>query len=285
MKRYKKAAKDQLEIGEVFYAKRFALELDKSLCKGCDLCRLACPRYAIRVLPQADGADGKAKPAVIDIDENTCDFHAACAAVCPFSALTVRVDGLAGLPVVERDAFPELVRDIQIDASLCEAGCRRCEEACPLNVISIEETDGQRTVEVQKELCAGCRACYLVCPTQALEVTKSVEGSIEIDAGLCPDGCSRCLDVCPVGALFIGENGKVLANDAICIYCGACLYACPKPEALRIQRTRILHTPVESGAWNKALMRLTSTEGLDRELAAKRAAKARDAVKKLVEVK
>jgi ferredoxin len=79
----------------------------------------------------------------------------------------------------------------------------------------------------------------------------------------------------------LGKDKKVDVNDIYCIYCGACINVCPKPESLELKRTSVRHTPVDSGAWNKALEKLTSPAGLDRELAAKRAGKAREAIKNL----
>jgi hypothetical protein len=40
----------------------------------------------------------------------------------------------------------------------------------------------------------------------------------------------------------------------------------------------VRHTPVKSGAWNKALEKLASTKGISKELRAKGAIKAKDAV-------
>ena len=63
-------------------------------------------------------------------------------------------------------------------------------------------------------------------------------------------------------------------------YCGACKLVCPIEEALDFQRTYVYHTPVHSGAWNKALEKLTSTTEMTKELKAKGANKARESVEK-----
>jgi 4Fe-4S ferredoxin len=130
MKRYKREDKDKLEIGEVFYAKRFTLTVDKSLCKGCVICKLACPREAISFKPVSTGPDGKTLARAIDIDENKCDYHGICAVACPFSAIKITMNGEEDLPAVSRDVFPVLIRDIEIDSGLCEPGCKKCEEKC-----------------------------------------------------------------------------------------------------------------------------------------------------------
>lgn len=284
MKRYKKETADRLEIGQVFYTKRFVLTVDRALCKGCVLCKLVCPREAIALRPAPSGPDGRAVAPVVDIDENKCDFHGICAVVCPFSAIKIAVNGQDQLPAVSGEAFPVLTRDIEVDSEKCEPGCKKCEEKCPLGIVRVrfESPAGEpgTVVDVDRELCAGCQICWMECPADAVRVSKFFEGSIRIRHERCPDGCRACLDVCPVDALCLDE-GKVYANDTYCIYCGACLNVCPESGALEVTRTAVRHSPVESGAWNKGLEKLTSPAGLDRELAGKRAEKAREAIRKL----
>ena len=53
-------------------------------------------------------------------------------------------------------------------------------------------------------------------------------------------------------------------KDSNCVYCGACKIVCPEEGALELNRTRIRHTEIRSGAWNKALEKLTSTSRCDK---------------------
>ena len=281
MKRYKKEQGGKLELGQILYTKSSKLVLDRELCKGCHLCRLACPRFAVR-LNNAEDLNGKASAAVVDIDESICDFHGICSVVCPFNAIRITVDGKDEAPAVIREAFPELIRDISVDSEKCEPGCRKCEEACPLDIVKVYESEGGTSVDIKKEFCAGCRICWDACPAGAINVTKFIEGTASIDSGACPDGCRRCLDVCPVDALALDGKGNVEVREMFCIYCGACQQVCPAPGALTVERAAIRHTPIKSGAWNKGLERMTSAEGLMRELAAERAGKKFDAIKNLI---
>lgn len=296
MKQYKIRTRDKLEVGEKFYAKSFSLAVDLNRCKGCQLCTLACPRDAISVAPAGKDADGRTLKPVIDIDEKLCDFHGICDVVCPFTAIVISHDGQVSNPSVSKGVFPVLIRDIAVDADRCQPDCRVCEEKCPTDAIrvrfeplSAEEqaaraaqglpaASAKTVVDVDKDLCAGCQICWLECPSNVITVTKYYDGSIQIHEERCPEGCHACLDVCPVDALRQDDSGKVYARDMHCIYCGACLNVCPEPSALEVERTAVRHTPMNSGAWNKALEKLTSKTGMDRELAARRAVKARDAI-------
>jgi 4Fe-4S ferredoxin len=246
-----------------------------------------------------EDADGKAKAPIMHVDVEKCDYHGECAVICPFGAIKILVDGEEKFPVVEKEAFPLLIRDIEIEDEKCEPACIICEEKCPVDAITVRfqtltsqemeerekkklpETSQRTLVEVKKDLCAGCRICEAECPVGVIRVSKFFEGSLKIDQSLCPEGCQNCYDVCPVDALYLEPDGKVYVKDQFCIYCGACVNVCPKLEALELKRTSVRHTPIQSGAWNKALEVLTSTSGLKKELRNKRTVKARDAIKNL----
>jgi MinD superfamily P-loop ATPase len=93
------------------------------------------------------------------------------------------------------------------------------------------------------------------------------------------------LDVCPItGALYLSEkDGKVYVNELFCTYCGVCKIVCPEEKALELSRSTIRHTPVRSGAWNRALEKLTSTTEMTKELRGKGKKRTMEAVRKLLE--
>jgi 4Fe-4S ferredoxin len=129
----------------------------------------------------------------------------------------------------------------------------------------------QINLDIQKENLSNLQVCEFKCAPGVIKVRKFLEGKIAIDQGKCPEGCTDCLDVCPItGALYLSDDGKkVYVNELFCDYCGACKVVCPVDDALTLKRTAVLHTPVHSGTWNKALERLTSPVDAVKELKAR----------------
>ena len=298
MKLLKRETEKELIVERVLHAKRYSLTLNKTWCTGCGICVVVCPREAMEIkrVPKVEG--GGAKPPIIDIDEQKCQYCGICNTLCPFGALEHRVDGKPWIAVVETESFPQLVRDIRVDTQKCEVGCVECEEVCPLELIKVgvQTPDGEEVTDVESRPhreglvvvvdlnqvhCPCCRICEVKCPHDALQVRKIFHGIIKIHHDRCPSDCRDCLDVCPItGALYLSEDGKVHVNESYCVYCGVCKIVCPEEGALEFQRTYIHHTKVRSGAWNRALEKLTSTKEMSKELRAKGLIKTRESIEK-----
>lgn len=301
LKTLKKETAEALTLEWILHVKNYKLTLNRSLCVGCEICSLACPKEAIKLEKQPKTANGKAKRAKVDISLEKCNFCGICDILCPYGAIKVTLNGNHALSVVEKESFPQLIRDIQVDSSKCSIECVECEKACPLNLIKVVRltADGKAVenldslsilekewlkvrVDVEKERCPTCRICEFKCPKGAMRVRKSFYGKIRINHEKCPEGCKDCLDVCPItGALYLSEEDKkVHVNELFCVYCGACKVVCPVGEALTLKRAKILHTPVRSGAWNKALERVASPLEITKELKAKGSRKTAETVEK-----
>jgi 4Fe-4S ferredoxin len=278
LKTIKKDAADALTLEWVLQVKNYKLTLDKKRCVGCQICSLVCPKEAIKTQKQTKIQGEKAKKAKVDVDLAKCNFCGICDVTCPYGAIKVTLNGTHDLSILDKDSYPQLVRDVKVDTSQCSKECVECETACPLSLIKISRFafDGkpvediaalspsqkkrvQVNLEIQKDYCPTCRVCEFKCNPGALKVKKAFEGLTAINQEKCPDGCTDCLDVCPIpGALTLGEDKKVHVNELLCTYCGACKNVCPVPEALTVKRTAVHHTPIRSGTWNKALERITS---------------------------
>jgi len=300
MKELKTETQNELIVERLLHARHYSLTLNKNLCKGCEICSTICPREAITITktPKTDGE--KAKPPTIDVNAQKCSYCGMCEPICPFNALQVQVNKEHIVPVIEKESFPNLVREIEVDASKCDVSCVDCEKACPLNLIKVrvltpkgqevktEEAEAHPNkqnlrveVNIEKDLCPCCRLCEMKCPKNAIHVRKILHGLLHINLEKCPKGCQDCLDVCPIpGALFLHDGGKVHPNETFCVFCGVCKIICPVEGALQMDRKSIHHTPVSSGAWNKALEKLTSTNEYSKEAKLKGWMKAQQAVEK-----
>jgi 4Fe-4S ferredoxin len=167
--------------------------------------------------------------------------------------------------------------------------CTECEKVCPLDLIKVTSDSKTKkvTVKIKEDQCPCCRVCEVKCPEDAIHVRRIFTGKLRIHKEVCPEGCQDCLDVCPItGALYQSKkDGKIYDNESACVYCGACKVVCPEEGALELSRSTIYHTPVRSGAWNKALEKLASTTDMAKELRGKGKKRTIEAVKKRFETK
>ncbi|MBS7641122.1 MAG: 4Fe-4S binding protein [Candidatus Bathyarchaeia archaeon] len=275
-----------LLLERIMYTKRYTLFLDRNRCVGCELCEIACPKEAIKVIKPSEFKEMEEPPKKITatVSEDKCNFCGICSEICIFGAFKQSVDGKDFIPVLESESFPRIIHEVKIDESKCPPGCRICEEACPLHLINVK-FDSERKVikvDVDSEHCPGCRICEAKCPYNAIHTRKIITGVIKINVDLCPEGCRYCVDACPIpDVLSIADDGKVRVNESFCVYCGACKKACPVNGAIELKRISFYHAPVKSGAWNKALEKLTSTLDMSKELRSKSFLKAYDSVKRL----
>ncbi len=300
LKTIKKDAPDALTLEWVLQVKNYKLTLDKNRCVGCQICTLACPKEAVKTVKQPKTQGTPAKRAKVDIDLAKCNFCGVCDVTCPYGAIKVTLNGSHDLALLEKDSYPQLIRDIEVDTNQCEKECIKCQDVCPLSLIKISKVgfDGntvenihaltpnekkrvQIKIDIQKEYCPTCKVCEVKCAPGTLKVKKALEGIIAINAEKCPEGCKDCQDVCPIpDALTLGQDQKIHANQLFCTFCGACKNVCPVPEALTVKRSEVHHTPVRSGTWNKALERLTSPADAAKELRALASESRRKAVAK-----
>ena len=258
LKTIKQDAADALTLEWILQVKDYKLTLDKNRCVGCQICSVACPKEAIKTTKQPKIEGEKTKKAKVDIDLAKCNFCGICDVTCPYGAIKVTLNGAHNLSIIDKESYPKLIREFDVDTQKCEKECDECETACPLSLI-----------------------CENKCTQGALKVKKTFEGKIAINKEKCPENCKDCLDVCPIpGTLVLGDDKKVYVNESSCTYCGACKNVCPIDEALCVKRTSVCHTPIHSGTWNKAMERITSPSDAAKELKAQAAQSRRKVIEK-----
>jgi len=300
MKELKIDNENELTIERLLHAKHYALTLNKNLCVGCEICKVICPREAIEIKKQLKQPGQKAQRPVFDVNVQKCSYCGMCEPMCPFDALRVKVNEQHIVPVVEKESFPKLVHEIEVDPTKCDIDCVECEKACPLKLIKVtlftpegkeisrNETGSRKNkndlrfqVDINKDQSPCCRICEFKCPEGAIRVRKIFHGVFNISPEKCPPDCRDCLDVCPIpSALFLDSDGKVHPNETFCVFCGACKIVCPVEGALTMERRSVYHTPIKSGAWNKAVEKLTSTKEYSKENQKKRGLKVLQLIEK-----
>lgn len=180
-----------------------SLILDLNKCTGCNMCWTVCPRYAIERGPIGASIRNRTVAPPIRINYHKCVFCGLCAYICPFDALTLIVNNKLAEKIKRGVSLPFLEGEI-VD--------------CPRN-------DGT--------------------------ALKFVEGEITVDNKECPGGCSTCIEICPVESLYLPiapkeepwqKMPKIGVNRDKCLFCGACLFACPANIAIDLARTKIHHS-------------------------------------------
>jgi len=254
---HKVTTQDKLSVILRLYSEYVRLDLDRSLCVGCDVCTAVCPRKAVRVRLEAGGL-------VADIDEDNCILCEVCAAFCPTGALSMEQNHEPKAVLAESGGVAAASPGISADVTLCPEGCELCVPACPRHALSL---DGGGVV-VDEKACLGCPHCADACPVGAIEATPLFEGSLTIDTAACPQGCDDCVDLCPTGAIE-RRDGTISVVHRYCALCGACTNACTH-GAIAIARTSMHHGPGFSAAWSDGLAALTGSRTVsgDRDSAA-----------------
>ena len=244
----------------------------------------------------------------VDIDADKCIFCGECAEMCPVSAISMTINGQPENPVIKYNAFPELTQSTVFTKDLFD--WKRKDfviDNCPTDVISYDKKE--KTLVVDDPHCIRCRQCE-VASDGAFHVEQPWQGKVELRREKCVEGCLACADICPTRALHIDDSGELVLADYYCIKCGACMQICPvkaefeeyevQAEAFGVSKTvkhqritnaddmpvyverwRVAHTPVQSGAWTQALLKVADDKAGMLEIDRKRALKRRDLIKAL----
>lgn len=271
-KTIKQDGEESLILSRSMVIRPSELTLDHKICCGCEICATVCPNEAITLTePEVEGNRLVQKPRV-DIDPDLCDFCGECVVLCPTRALSMTIDGKSQIPVLEADAFPRLIRKVEVSQAPCEATTDvSCVDNCPSGAISADIEEGAEgnvlsisNVEVDRDLCFACTRCMEQGPEGAFTITKPYRGRVHVDLSREPSAYRACADTCPTNAITCDEEEFIL-DERFCIYCGACEKVSPVEDDIRILRIGFEHTPVKSGAWTTALEKLVPFQEVIRE--------------------
>ncbi|MCK5628501.1 4Fe-4S binding protein [Candidatus Bathyarchaeota archaeon] len=292
----KQEKRRETKIKRSFLKRSYVICLNKELCDGCGICTEICPKEAITEVPAKIVEGHLTKKPTIDFDVDKCILCGECAVLCPLNALTMQVNGEEISIVVKNEAFPSMVKDVQVakeeipvyeealdepagsraktktELTKCDPRCELvCQEECPTEAIKVRAKtaeDGELKeivdVEIDKGKCCYCKRCMLACPFDAIVVKKPYQGTIKIDTRLCPEDCEVCKEICPTRAIQM-EKGKPVVQNEFCVFCSACQKVCPE-KAINVQRQWVFHTDIKAAAWLTALKKLTSEQTVSKEL-------------------
>lgn len=304
----KRTSQNEIILERAMVTRHYLMHWDLDRCVGCQLGPSICPVDAITHVDAVLENGRMQQKQSVDIDANTCIFCGECVEICPVSAISMMVNDEPENPVITYEAFPELIQSTTFDKEKFDWSRKEFViNNCPTNVISHDEKEN--TLLVDDPNCIRCRQCE-VASDGAFKVEQPWKGSVELRREKCVPGCLACADICPTRALHIDETGELVLADYFCIKCGACMQICPvKPEVeayevkaeaygvtktvaheritnsdelpIFVERWRVAHTPVQSGAWTQALLKLADEKAGMVEIDRKRAVKRRDLISAL----
>ena len=285
--------------------RHYIMRWDLDKCVGCQIGPTVCPQEAaIHVEAVLENGRMVQKQSV-DIDADKCIFCGECVEMCPVNAVEITVNDKVDNPVIEYGAFPELTQSTLFNNKLFDFDKKKfVMDNCPTGVISYDKKE--KTMVVDDENCIRCRQCEIA-SSGAFKVQQPWMGSVVLRRDKCEEGCLACADICPTRALHINDDGELVLADYYCIKCGACMQICPvKPEfeeyevqaeaygvsktvihqritnadqlPVYVERWRVAHTPVQSGAWTQALLKLADDKAGMVEIDRKRALRRRDLI-------
>ncbi len=297
-----------ITLERAMVTRHYLMTWDLDKCVGCHIGPLVCPKESV-LHKEAVLMDGsiQVKPTV-DIDPQTCVLCGICVVACPTNAVSLEINGKPEIPVLDTGAFPQLIKSIVFNRDTFDWFRKDfLINNCPTNVITYDEIG--ETMAVDQDGCIHCRQCEIA-SDGAFQVTQPWTGGVTLVREKCIPGCLACTDICPTRALHLDEDGQVTLADYYCIKCGACMQVCPvKPDyevvelsveshgiskvisqkritnsdslPINVERWRVGHSPVSSGAWIEALRKIADDKAGSVEIDRKRALKRKDLLKAL----
>jgi ferredoxin len=295
----------EMVLERAMVTRHYLMHWDLERCVGCQVGPLVCPKDAISHVDAVLENGRMVQKQSVDIDPQKCVLCGECVEVCPVNAIDMTINGEAEIPVRKYEVFPEFMQSTVFDPAVFDWTKKDFViENCPTTVIS--EDKQAKTLLVDDEHCIRCRQCE-VASDDAFHVQQPWQGSVELKKEYCREGCLACADICPTRALHLNERDELVLADYYCIKCGACVQICPVEAQYEeyevsvesqgvtkvvkhqrvtnagqlpicVERWRVRHEPLKSGAWVQALLKLANEKEGMVEIDRKRALRRRDLI-------
>ena len=295
----------EMVLERAMVTRHYVMRWDLERCVGCQIGPLTCPKDALTHVEAKLENGHMVTRQSIDVDADKCILCGECMEMCPVNAIEMTINGKPENPVLTYDAFPKLTESNVFNEKLFDWQRKKFViENCPTGAISYDQP--QKTMVVEDGKCIHCRQCE-VASNGAFRVEQPWQGKVELRRDKCVPDCLACADICPTRALHINEKGELVLADYYCIKCGACMQICPvKAEyqeysvpvesygvtkevkhkrvinsgslPIWVERWRVRHSQVKSGAWVVALLKLADDKAGMIEIDRKRALHRRDLI-------
>lgn len=235
-------------------------------CVLCVRCAAACPEGAVRYGLSRPGGKTASERRGFLAGSGRFALGAAAAAVY-FGSGSVnhffRASGTRGgvhSEGKEPPILPPGALDARLSASAC-LHCQACVTACPAGIVRFKDAPYPE-LDYDAGYCQyNCTACGDVCPTGAIrplgsqkQRTRVALSSLLLERCLVAEkkqACGACAEVCPTHAIHMpsyeeaGGLPEPIFDEAYCIGCGACYYACPVQDEPRVFKLKGI-TPQET---------------------------------------
>jgi heterodisulfide reductase subunit C len=154
----------------------------------------------------------------IDLELACCHGCARCSSVCKAAIFSDSPEKMTPRSLLYRAIVGAADELIKSDFIWRCSGCRRCEEACPQNVMVSEAVRLLRRLacesgisnpvaaRVNERVCMHCGACASVCPNRAITIIWGGPRGLvaRVDPAECR-GCGACSSVCSNSAIQQGS--------------------------------------------------------------------------------